>query len=282
MGARTVLEKLIVERRPAATVASSMRLARWRAGWQTPPSPAESDMATMRVRTDTAAAGPVVVSAANRRYFAAASSDGGERVVYLTGSHIWNNLHDGWVPMGPGADVVGALERGRTAVVARLRLVTGRRLNTRQSRVELREHGRWRLTSTAPLRTDESARYRWRSQTVTLAHLLADSMCDAWAGKRSRRAIGRSLVRPSTFVNGNGSSTQSIAGSLTYTVPDLSSSVVASAATRRRGSPRVPPPRPVDPAGTCRRHRLRCGSRGEPRRGTAELRRVARRDQRSQ
>ncbi len=115
MGARTVLEKLIVERRPAATVASSMRLARWRAGWQTPPSPAESDMATMRVRTDAAAAGPLAVSAANRRYFAAASSDGGERVVYLTGSHIWNNLHDG---MGPGADVVGALERGRKAVVA--------------------------------------------------------------------------------------------------------------------------------------------------------------------
>src|SRR5688500_19026618 len=47
-----------------------------------------------------AAAGPLVVSAANPRYFAVAGGgDGGRRVVYLTGSHIWNNLHDG---LGPG------------------------------------------------------------------------------------------------------------------------------------------------------------------------------------
>jgi hypothetical protein len=42
-----------------------------------------------------AAPGPLVVSRANPRYFTA-----GGRAVYLTGSHIWNNLHDG---MGPGS-----------------------------------------------------------------------------------------------------------------------------------------------------------------------------------
>ena len=48
-----------------------------------------------------AAAGPLVVSVLNPRYFAVASDDGANRrVVYLTGSHIWNNLHDG---LGPGA-----------------------------------------------------------------------------------------------------------------------------------------------------------------------------------
>ena len=49
-----------------------------------------------------AAAGPLVISKANPRYFAVRSKDGGEgRLVYLTGSHIWNNFHDG---MGPGAE----------------------------------------------------------------------------------------------------------------------------------------------------------------------------------
>ena len=51
---------------------------------------------------------PLVVSSANPRYFAVASSLGQERVVYLTGSHIWNNLHDG---MGPGADCAATTER---------------------------------------------------------------------------------------------------------------------------------------------------------------------------
>jgi hypothetical protein len=47
-----------------------------------------------------AAPGPLVVASANPRYFTAASGDpGDQRAVYLTGSHIWNNLHDG---MGPG------------------------------------------------------------------------------------------------------------------------------------------------------------------------------------
>jgi hypothetical protein len=46
------------------------------------------------------AAGPLVVAAANPRYFAVGGDDNG-RAVYLTGSHIWNNFHDG---MGPGAE----------------------------------------------------------------------------------------------------------------------------------------------------------------------------------
>jgi hypothetical protein len=53
-----------------------------------------------------AAAGPLVVSKANPRYFAVRSDE--ESVVYLTGSHIWNNLHDG---MGPGSDCAEAPER---------------------------------------------------------------------------------------------------------------------------------------------------------------------------
>lgn len=44
------------------------------------------------------AAGPLIVSQSNPRYFTVAS-DPEERAVYLTGSHIWNNFHDG---MGPG------------------------------------------------------------------------------------------------------------------------------------------------------------------------------------
>ncbi len=48
------------------------------------------------------AAGPLVVSEANPRYFAIASGDAADRrVVYLTGSHVNNNFHDG---SGPGAD----------------------------------------------------------------------------------------------------------------------------------------------------------------------------------
>jgi hypothetical protein len=46
--------------------------------------------------------GPLMVSEANSRYFTvASSSDTEQRAVYLTGSHIWNNFHDG---MGPGSD----------------------------------------------------------------------------------------------------------------------------------------------------------------------------------
>jgi hypothetical protein len=49
--------------------------------------------------------GPLVVSKANPRYFAVASD---ERVVYLTGSHIWNNFHDG---LGPGPACADAPEQ---------------------------------------------------------------------------------------------------------------------------------------------------------------------------
>src|SRR2546425_10701756 len=56
-----------------------------------------------------AAAGPLVVSAANPRYFAIAPGHAGAgRAVYLTGSHIWNNLHDG---MGPGSACAETPER---------------------------------------------------------------------------------------------------------------------------------------------------------------------------
>jgi hypothetical protein len=51
--------------------------------------------------TTRTAAGPLRVSTRNPRYFTPPSADGTERAVYLTGSHIWNNLHDG---MGPGPE----------------------------------------------------------------------------------------------------------------------------------------------------------------------------------
>jgi hypothetical protein len=41
------------------------------------------------------AAGPLVVSKANPRYFAVASGKDEGRLVYLTGSHVNNNLEDG-------------------------------------------------------------------------------------------------------------------------------------------------------------------------------------------
>jgi hypothetical protein len=54
-------------------------------------------------------AGPLTVSAANPRYFTAAAGEGaGQKAVYLTGSHIWNNLHDG---MGPGQGCAESPER---------------------------------------------------------------------------------------------------------------------------------------------------------------------------
>jgi hypothetical protein len=53
-------------------------------------------------------AGPLVVSAANPRYFTVASGEGAGRAVYLTGSHIWSNFHDG---MGPGSECSDTPER---------------------------------------------------------------------------------------------------------------------------------------------------------------------------
>jgi hypothetical protein len=58
------------------------------------------------VRGPDAARGPLVVSAANARYFTVAADQ--RKAVYLTGSHIWNNLHDG---MGPGAACAGTSEQ---------------------------------------------------------------------------------------------------------------------------------------------------------------------------
>jgi hypothetical protein len=55
-----------------------------------------------------AAAGPLAVSKSNPRYFAVRSEDGTEKLVYLTGSHIWNNLHDG---LGPGGRCRATPER---------------------------------------------------------------------------------------------------------------------------------------------------------------------------
>jgi hypothetical protein len=55
------------------------------------------------------AAGPLVVAAANPRYFTVAAGDAtDQRAVYLTGSHIWNNLHDG---LGPGPRCAESPER---------------------------------------------------------------------------------------------------------------------------------------------------------------------------
>ena len=51
--------------------------------------------------TTRTATGPLVVSARNPRYFTPASGPDAGRAVYLTGSHIWNNLQDG---MGPGPE----------------------------------------------------------------------------------------------------------------------------------------------------------------------------------
>jgi hypothetical protein len=51
---------------------------------------------------------PLEVSKANPRYFTVASGNAADGVaVYLTGSHIWNNFHDG---MGPGSECAEAPE----------------------------------------------------------------------------------------------------------------------------------------------------------------------------
>lgn len=52
--------------------------------------------------------GPLVVSARNPRYFTPAAGEHAGPAVYLTGSHIWNNLQDG---MGPGAAAPDEPER---------------------------------------------------------------------------------------------------------------------------------------------------------------------------
>ena len=64
--------------------------------------------------------GPLVVSSRNPRYFTHRDDDTG-RAVYLTGSHIWNNLQDG---MGPGPE--GPDEPERMDYDAYLRFLTER------------------------------------------------------------------------------------------------------------------------------------------------------------
>jgi hypothetical protein len=55
-----------------------------------------------------AARGPLVVASANPRYFTVAGDTAEQKAVYLTGSHIWNNLHDG---LGPGQRCADTPER---------------------------------------------------------------------------------------------------------------------------------------------------------------------------
>ena len=71
--------------------------------------------------TPAQAAGPLAVSARNPRYFTPMSGPRAGRAVYLTGSHIWNNLHDG---MGPGPD--GPAEPERMDYEAYLRFLRER------------------------------------------------------------------------------------------------------------------------------------------------------------
>src|SRR5438128_1501567 len=53
--------------------------------------------------------GPLVVCETNPRYFTVASGSAFDRkVVYLTGSHIWNNFHNG---LGPGTDCIDTPEQ---------------------------------------------------------------------------------------------------------------------------------------------------------------------------
>lgn len=53
-------------------------------------------------------AGPLVVASRNPRYFTHATGPTAGRAVHLTGSHVWNNLHDG---MGPGPEAPAEPER---------------------------------------------------------------------------------------------------------------------------------------------------------------------------
>jgi hypothetical protein len=53
--------------------------------------------------------GPLAVSKTNPRYFAAPGAAGAaEKLIYLTGSHVNNNLHDG---LGPGQECPDNPER---------------------------------------------------------------------------------------------------------------------------------------------------------------------------
>ncbi|SHN75324.1 hypothetical protein [Cryptosporangium aurantiacum] len=74
-------------------------------------------MTTTSLRAD----GPLAVATRNPRYFTPTSGPRAGRAVYLTGSHIWNNLHDG---MGPGPE--GPAEPEQLDYDAYLRFLTDR------------------------------------------------------------------------------------------------------------------------------------------------------------
>ena len=65
--------------------------------------------------------GPLIVSSRNPRYFTGESGERAGKAVYLTGSHIWNNLHDA---MGPGAE--GSVEPERFDYDGYLRFLNDR------------------------------------------------------------------------------------------------------------------------------------------------------------
>jgi len=59
-------------------------------------------MSTHETAHESAAPGPLIVSPVNPRYFTVTSGPRAGRAIYLTGSHIWNNLQDGMGPGSPG------------------------------------------------------------------------------------------------------------------------------------------------------------------------------------
>jgi hypothetical protein len=66
-----------------------------------------SQASQQSLKVNPEATGPLVVSETNPRYFTVASDPDG-KAIYLTGSHIWNNFHDG---MGPGSDCAETVEQ---------------------------------------------------------------------------------------------------------------------------------------------------------------------------
>jgi hypothetical protein len=90
-------------------VIATVTLSSCRKNTQEQRDAAEATTSTGRLIGPNAAAGPLVVSEANPRYFTVRSDNPADRrIVYLTGSHIWNNLHDG---LGPGKDCATSPEQ---------------------------------------------------------------------------------------------------------------------------------------------------------------------------
>jgi hypothetical protein len=101
---------LVAVRRDGGWQVANVQLGPDSARWPMSGAAYNGSLEAMSTKTSSGpdiAAGPLVVSDANPRYFAI--GDGaGRRTVYLTGSHIWNNFHDG---LGPGSDCAEAPER---------------------------------------------------------------------------------------------------------------------------------------------------------------------------